>query len=68
MICLILTIVFTTVRTMKLFDDQDPFFSSTTKVNYDQIDLFELGFTFAVGDIDPTVGTWFALHAVWNPH
>ena len=51
---------------MKLFDDLDPFFSSTTKVQEERIDLFELGFMFAVADIDPTVGTYYAYHAVWD--
>ena len=42
---------------MKLADDPDPFFSSTIIESDEKIDLWELGYTFAIENIDPSLGT-----------
>ena len=59
---------FLTIRTIKLAHGIDPFFSSTTLAQENEIDLLELGFAFAVENIDPTIGTVFAYHADWLPY
>ena len=55
-LCIILMMMFVTLRTMKLIDDKEPFFSSTTIYSDQMIDLQELGFTFAIENIDPSFG------------
>ena len=51
---------------MKLNDDQDPFFSSTIIQSDEKIDLWELGFTFAIENIDASLGTIYAQHVTWG--
>ena len=52
-------LIFTTISATKLFGHLDPFFSSTTKVKDvdTPIDLWKLGFMFAIDTIDPKIGT-----------
>ena len=65
-LCFILMMMFLTLRTMKLIDDKEPFFSSTTFYSDQMIDLWELGFTFAIENIDPTFGSVYAYHTKWG--
>ena len=58
--------MFLMLRTMKLIDDQDPFFSSTIIQSDEKIDLWELGYTFAIENIDPSLGTVYAEHVTWG--
>ena len=45
------------MRTSKLISMDDPFFSMTTMVGENSyIDLWQLGFMFAVEDVDPRLG------------
>jgi len=57
LICSIALIAFLVVQTQKLISKEDPFFSMTTSSKVtDTIDLWELGFIFAIENIDPKVG------------
>ena len=48
---------FMTVRTLKLFSKDDPFLSTMTMDAEDKaINLWDLGFYFAIEQIDPRVG------------
>ena len=56
-------------RTMKLISASDPFFSMTRQANDDSqgpIDLWALGFMFAVEKIDPRYGRIAVNHRQWN--
>ena len=64
-VCMILMFSFLTIRTMKLAQGIDPFFSSTFISYEDEIDLVDLGHAFAIENIDPTIGTIYAYHADW---
>ena len=61
---MILILLFTTISATKLFGHLEPFFSSTTKVKDvdNPIDLWKLGFMFAIDTIDPKVGTIEVAH------
>ena len=61
---IILMLIFTTISATRLFGHLDPFFSSTTKVKDldSPIDLWKLGFMFAIDTIDPKVGTIEVAH------
>ena len=55
--CAILLIMMVIVRTNKLVNKSDPFFSMTTMASqYETFDLWEHGFNIAIEQIDPTVG------------
>ena len=64
---MILMFSFLAIRTEKLANGTDPFFSSTTLSQDNEIDLLELGFAFAIENIDPSIGTIFAFHSDWLP-
>ena len=58
---------FFVVRTKKLISKDDPFFSMTTLAKENEsIDLWQLGFMFAIDDIDPRIGHLTATHTRWN--
>ena len=61
-------LIFMVERTNKLISANDPFFSMTTlaleELN-DPIDLWELGFMFAIEDIDPRIGRIEVTHRSW---
>ena len=55
------------VQTSKLMTKDDPFFSSITQVLETQIvDLWKLGFMFAVEDIDPRIGRLELDYTTWS--
>ena len=60
-VCMILMFSFLTIRTMKLAHGIDPFFSSTSLTQENEIDLLDLGLAFAIENVDPSVGTVFTL-------
>ena len=50
--------VFLAVRTQKLYNKSDPFFSETTLGHdWERIDLLDYPFMFAVEDLDPRLGS-----------
>ena len=53
---------------MKLAHGIDPFFSSTSLTQENEIDLLDLGLAFAIENVDPSVGTVFAYHSDWLPN
>ena len=56
-------------RTMKLISANDPFFSMTRQANdasQGPIDLWALGFMFAVENIDPRYGRITVTYHQWN--
>ena len=56
-ICFALMAGFFAVRTGKLASDSEPFFSSTSQRQTEEIDLWKLGFMFAISDIPKEIGT-----------
>lgn len=68
--CAVLTLftAFAGVRTLKLFNAEDPFFSMMTMAEekIDPIDLWALNFVFAVEDIDPRAGRIVVEHVKWG--
>ena len=66
-VCIVLLTMFFVMRTIKLFSKEDPFFSMTTLENAPEtLDLWSLGFSFAVESIDPRVGRVSATLNTWN--
>ena len=65
----VLMLTFLGVSTGKLVGHLDPFFSSSIEVMdpSEEINLWEMGFMFAVEKIDPSVGTIMAFRAVNDP-
>ena len=63
--CSVLVISFTVMRTIKLVNKIEPFFSSTIEVYDGQFDLWALDFMFAIQKLDPRIGTIEAYHATW---
>ena len=66
--CAIMMLIFMFIRTSKLFSASDPFFTMTAQALEDTnefIDLWELGFMFAVEDIDPRIGRVEVSHSSW---
>ena len=64
--CAIMMLIFMFIRTSKLISESDPFFTMTTQAledSNDFIDLWELGFMFAVEKIDPRIGRIEVEHA-----
>ena len=59
-------IAFFTVRTLKLVTASGPVFSSTYSAQTEMIDLWELGFMFAIEDIDPKIGRIEAELFTWE--
>ena len=53
-------------RTAKLASDSEPFFSSTSQRQTEAIDLWWLGFMFAISDIPPEVGIVNAHKVSWS--
>ena len=62
----ILMMTFLIVSTIKLLGHLDPYFSSTNLAQSESIDLVQLGFMFAIRDVDPTIGTIHAQHTQWG--
>ena len=56
---------FLAVRTAKLASDSEPFFSSTSQRQTEAVDLWELGFMFAISEISPEIGTIEAYQVTW---
>ena len=56
---------FFAVRTAKLISDEDPVFSSAQQFQGYEIDLWKMGFMFAVTQIAPEIGTIEAYQATW---
>ena len=55
--CATLMLSFMVVQTNKIISRDDPFFSMTTVVLESQkVDLWELGFMFAIENINPRIG------------
>ena len=59
---------FFTVRTGKLASDEEPFFSSTSQRQTEEIDLWDLGFMFAISEIPKEIGTVQAQKISWSPN
>ena len=57
---------FFATRTAKLTSDSEPFFSSTSQRQTEAIDLWQLGFMFAISDVPPEVGTVKAYKVSWS--
>ena len=60
---------FMLVRTSKLISAEDPFFSMTTQVREDTtnpIDLWKLGFMFAVEQVEPRIGRIEVNYQSWS--
>ena len=55
--CLALMAGFLVVRTAKLASDEEPFFSSISLKQTEAIDLWKLGFMFAIQSIPREIGT-----------
>ena len=52
-----LMLSFTVVRTLKLVSKDDPFFSMLAMAADEvEVDLWDLGFMFAIDNLDPRVG------------
>lgn len=65
--CTTLMLAFLVMQTSKLISKDDPFFSMTTVVlDWQQIDLWSLGFMFAIEDIDPRVGRINVKQTSWT--
>ena len=62
-------LIFFLLSTIKLVGHRDPFFASSIEVKdpVDEINLYEMGFMFAVEKIDPSVGTIVAYRAIDDP-
>ena len=66
-LCATLFFSFFVVQTNKMIAQDDPFFSMTTVALEDQVvDLWQLGFMFAVEDIDPRIGRLEAEYTRWS--
>ena len=68
-VCAAMMLSFLIVCTNKLISAEDPFFSMTTRAREDAsipIDVWALGFMFAVQDIDPRFGRVQVLNHSWN--
>ncbi len=65
LVCIVLMIAFVSVRTLKLVSKNDPFFMSTDEIEDNLIDLWDLGFMFAIQDVSPQVGKVEAYHISW---
>ena len=59
LICISTLLVFWMVRTLKFINKDDPFFSmiEVPQADTETVNLWELGFMFAVQDLPPSIGT-----------
>ena len=66
-LCYSMMLVFTAVRTQKLFGRGDPAFSSSVLAIQDgNVDLWKYGFMFAIQEPDPTAGVITAEYIMRN--
>ena len=58
-------ILFVAVRTVTLVTRTDPLYMSIIEIEENMIDLWQLGFMFAIQDVPPQVGKLQAFHVSW---
>ena len=64
--CFTLMAGFFATRTAKLAADSEPFFSSTSQTQRDAVDLWKLGFMFAISVIPTRIGSVEAYRVRWS--
>ena len=65
---MILFASFFIVRTIKLLESDDPVIQHTIVNNEgEEIDLWKLGYFFAITEIDPRIATLKVTHTSWDP-